>query len=45
MFGIGAAGAALAGTVLTYAGSATLFVALAGLATLAGLLSVSLLVR
>lgn len=45
MFGIGALGAALAGTVLTYAGSGTLFVALAGLATLAALLSVYFLVR
>jgi MFS family permease len=45
MFGIGALGAALAGTVLTYAGTGTLFVALAGLATLATLLSVYLLVR
>ena len=45
MFGIGALGAALAGTVLTYAGSGALFVALAALAALAGLLSVYLLVR
>jgi MFS family permease len=45
MFGIGALGAALAGTVLTYAGTGTLFVALAGLAALATLLSVYLLVR
>lgn len=45
MFGIGALGAALAGTVLTYAGSGALFVALAALVALAGLLSVYLLVR
>jgi MFS family permease len=45
MFGIGAFGAALAGTVLTYVGSGALFVALAALAVLAGLLSVYLLVR
>ncbi|WP_227356469.1 MFS transporter [Haladaptatus salinisoli] len=45
MFGVGALGAAMAGTVLTYAGSAALFAALAALAVLAGLLSVYLLVR
>lgn len=45
MFGIGALGAALAGTVLTYAGSGTLFVALAVLAALATLLGAYLLVR
>jgi len=45
MFGIGALGAAIAGTVLTYAGSGTLFVALAGLAGGAALLSGYLLVR
>jgi MFS family permease len=45
MFGVGALGAAMAGTVLTYAGSAALFVTLAALALLAGLLSVFLLVR
>ncbi|WP_458189011.1 MFS transporter [Haladaptatus sp. NG-WS-4] len=45
MFGIGALGAAMAGTVLTYAGSGALFVTLATLALLAGLLSVYLLVR
>ncbi|MFC4451255.1 MFS transporter [Halorussus aquaticus] len=45
MFGVGALGAALAGTVLTYAGSGALFVALAALVVLAGLLSLYLLVR
>ncbi|WP_435181046.1 MFS transporter [Halorussus sp. AFM4] len=45
MFGVGALGAAMAGTVLTYAGSSALFVLLAGLVALAGMLSVYLLVR
>jgi FSR family fosmidomycin resistance protein-like MFS transporter len=45
MFGIGALGAAIAGAILTYAGASALFVTLATLAVLAGLLSVYLLVR
>lgn len=42
MFGIGALGAAVAGTILTFADAATLFVALAGIAALAGGISAAL---
>lgn len=45
MFGIGALGAPLAGTALSYANASVLFLLLAGIAGLAGLISVYLLVR
>lgn len=45
MFGVGAAGAALAGAVLTWTGTATLFLVLAGVIALAGGLSLALLRR
>lgn len=45
MFGIGAAGAAVAGVALTYSSVSTLFVVLAGVALLAVVLTVSLVRR
>lgn len=45
MFGIGALGAPIAGTALSYANTTVLFLVLAGIAAMAGLISVYLLVR
>lgn len=45
MFGIGALGAPIAGTALSYSNASVLFLILAGMAALAGMISVYLLVR
>ncbi len=45
MFGVGALGAPIAGAALSYANTTVLFLVLAGIAALAGLISVYLLVR